>query len=1322
MHKTLKATHIWRLAGCLAATALVDTHAAQRVFTCRNWVDRDWPRTLLHYDINARPGEFTPGATVLRDARGRPLQHQVVALDTHPDGSLRQARVSFYAELGKDAQWTYTLCAADQPTAAFPERVTARRRGFFRRRMLEVTSNEVGVLLPPPGEHVFGRPADPARVPPPILGWRLADGQWVGGSRLESDRLVTKWSQRVVADGPLYKEYEYEVHFAPGKPPRDTAGYYRVRVRVEAEKPMVMIAEEYDFGCITAGNDVLVLNLSDGWRPDTAVWSAAPHVRPPSEPELARAPRIGETDTAVWREPLDVHSKQSPLCLFPHQDFGQHQEFGRQAQWYGLYNAADHTIHSFVGIMTMHTGSWRLPGESLSWIGPGHGGDVQVRLRISLNLSGVPRDMFNRAEIDPDLPRTLGRRMWALMLGAQPPEDDDGKFDPADLDNYRNYEGFITLDDYKDWILEWPEDKSVVRPRVVTTPGHLARLKANLERCPGRDAIRNDSLLTGDPDTALAEARQALRFLVSGHDRLNWHMTHYRQTQWAYNPAFLADSALAATELPDDLRRRLRANLAVYCHMWSHANFIPRGAGIHMGTPNMPINRFMGLPLFAALIPDHPRAGDWLDASYAYLKWSVASNLASGGGKFHETLPYTVYGPSIFFTTAAIALRNAGYPIDRFEPLKDLGRYLNAVDTPPTQVRGRHERHLVGLDGRKVRVLPALMHGSDVAGGQTRMMLANLTAASDPRYAADMMGAFDEAGGFLGTEMTHPFHWFYWDPGIAGTSPSRQEQIVAGLGGILRAGVGTAEESYLALRMGFSQPRGTDQGDLAYYAYGVNLVPPGDVSAGQGFGFYHPSGRHATPPQAGVWPASSVVYGDPPAAHEHARVDTNIEDYGLLPSLGYLMGRQRYKGRRNTIAAFAADFERRIEDIDLIWNRQFQLLEQDFVHSRQILMLRSPMSSAPGYIVMRDTTQGECPLPSTWHLMLTAHRDAVEPIPGGVRVAAGDGVNLDVTLVEPRSASPVVTAVIPRGGYREDYCQLSLRQGPGNGWMAVLYPYRDDEAPPRTIEQLGEGIIKVVTAESTDYVFCAVDEPVTYSNDIIDIEAHAGAIRVFQDKVVLVNASGRHGSVGYRGVTAHGIGPFEHATVPDPSASLTVDAGRSPASVARPDGPGTLFRINGTQAANPPEVTSQGLTGWILVNKDTVTYAMAEGAGRVGYHDFHVQGEAPFTLVHEPGRITLTTNGRRRIFHMPIPENIVPPHLLPPEPTLPYDYRLGRDIGGFRNWPWSVLCTVNGEKRMLGWYDGLMTIGVNEGRQEAVISRFTNPPVWNQNAWTRMLP
>ncbi len=94
MTKAMKA----RLAtGCLLTALSLHATAAERTFTCRNWIDRDWPRTLLHYDIQAEPGDFEAGKVAFVNDAGEPVECQVVAVEKHADGSLKKGRCVVFA-------------------------------------------------------------------------------------------------------------------------------------------------------------------------------------------------------------------------------------------------------------------------------------------------------------------------------------------------------------------------------------------------------------------------------------------------------------------------------------------------------------------------------------------------------------------------------------------------------------------------------------------------------------------------------------------------------------------------------------------------------------------------------------------------------------------------------------------------------------------------------------------------------------------------------------------------------------------------------------------------------------------------------------------------------------------------------------------------------------------------------------------------------------------------------------------------------------------------------------------------------------------------
>jgi len=51
---------------------------------------------------------------------------------------------------------------------------------------------------------------------------------------------------------------------------------------------------------------------------------------------------------------------------------------------------------------------------------------VQAKMRLAVTGRGTPHDQFSTALTDPDLPPTLGRRVWLLTLGPRPAADAKG--------------------------------------------------------------------------------------------------------------------------------------------------------------------------------------------------------------------------------------------------------------------------------------------------------------------------------------------------------------------------------------------------------------------------------------------------------------------------------------------------------------------------------------------------------------------------------------------------------------------------------------------------------------------------------------------------------------------------------------------------------------------------------------------------------------------------------------------------------------------------------------------------------------------------------
>ena len=137
---------------------------------------------------------------------------------------------------------------------------------------------------------------------------------------------------------------------------------------------------------------------------------------------------------------------------------------------------------------------------------------------------------------------------------------------------------------------------------------------------------------------------------------------------------------------------------------------------------------------------------------------------------------------------------------------------------------------------------------------------------------------------------------------------------------------------------------------------------------------------------------------------------------------------------------------------------------------------------------------------------------------------------------------------IPAAGSAESKTIVRIQGHADSGFFYVLYPRKGAEATP-TCSRLAAGALKIVTAESTDYVFVG-DSPFNFDQDGLRFTGKAGAVRVFKDHVVFCLNSGT-GSIGYQGHVLTGSGPFERTVAKRDLKPGTVDVGGTPKRSAR---------------------------------------------------------------------------------------------------------------------------------------------------------------------------
>jgi hypothetical protein len=730
-------------------------------------------------------------------------------------------------------------------------------------------------------------------------------------------------------------------------------------------------------------------------------------------------------------------------------------------------------------------------------------GDVCLNWR--LRASPHPRTMLHTGEYDPDQPLTFCRRQWALIGGG---------FQPFEkLWTFRVQEGCVTLDDYKDWVLDWPADSNVTYPRLLFGRAEVEKLSPQLDQLPDGKNFRHYlyvnetdqrreelwNKLTGNSEWS-GPAGEARHVLSKGDpSNIPWAIGYRvsQMTGWAGD----MDELLSSERLLPEQRARLRADLAALCYALSEPDVNPRGSMTHLGNPNMPINRFCGLAWAAALIPDHPMSKTWLDTAAKYIRYKLAM-MTAPGGTWGELITYYQAGAPHLMQTAGVLARTGRMDESTARLAVDPAQFTMNLLTPPDPRFG-------------ARIVPGWGHeGLDFSCHY--LVAANAVRGFDPKLAACFAWAWNASGKPLGGQHDAGFSpraqansdlLATLPPGLV--PPQLASTWLPGFGATLRAHADDPNETLLQLHQGYQVSHcDENQGDFVLYAKGAPLVTlaldayavHGDKPFGKlyrSFGF-HSRVRFGSTTNTGGWPGGGAVGGTP----AHAFSDS--ADY--VRALGDY-GPQRW--------------------------------------TRQVAFLKGKAATGPSYFVFRDSftaRDGETLglEAKWWYLRTLGRKNQVTPGDGGFHYTSEFGAMLDVHFLQPakvaiesreatqgaplyagnaqnwRRAHPDAK---PEGDLNVTETITVNAAGPvpaGQDIMAALAPLGKGEQPPR-YEPLADGVARITTSESTDTVFLA-PKPMQFADSEVTFEGRAGAVRVFPNEVHLVISEGP-ASVSYRGTT-----------------------------------------------------------------------------------------------------------------------------------------------------------------------------------------------------------
>ena len=1082
--------------------SLAPVMAATRDLAIRDYTGWGFAPDRVQYSLTLPKG----GAEALRLAGpdGKPVALQVAP----PAEKGKPATLSFVAEVPPNGNAIYTL-RDDGQGAVPPTSVKTATEG----KALVLSSDLLAVKVPAPTDQVFKTPVAISSLPAAVLAFRNGNGPWLGEARILSGRKVKRFHVEQTASGPVYAEVRCEYTF-------DNDGYYRADVRVVDHVPLAVITEEYDAKELN-GRDYWELDLGKGWSPD-----------------MLEAPREGRAilsvaDLLKLRPVLGTMGSAGQVTTGKEPDLGILPGYcwlGNGAYYVGMWSGAERQANSNaftrVAMLPLHKGAWRMSVASeFSVDGPA----MRLKLPISARYANWHEDgasqtsPFSIGQHDPNLPRTLGRRVWGLVLapcvgdwlnrsvlsgGYSVPWNKQ----PSTFWRTRNWYGTVGLDRYKDYILDWP-DKHVGYPRVFLTPAEQERYKAAGTNVPLYGQVKARWGLSGDPEAAKREASQFnARMADLTHGFLDVIAVGHHD-QWGVLQS-MADDVLAWPDLPPAVREEIRARLALGAYLWVEPDLMSAGVGDHTGNPNMSTSRQQSYANFMALLPDHPMYEAWKRYMSEFTLYKIGENMSPGGGWFEFGCGYHVHG-FYAFPRGFMGHQAAQSPcVDpEFQYLKADMEYVVNLLTP--------------FDNRfGARMIPG---GANSSIGYFHRWLEWVGAverkdadlASMLMWAHDVNGRNDMPGDSEIETMNRPW--------VQAKEPVLTSRIYPGVGVVFRAHQGP-DETYMFFRSGNNWSHWScDQGQFILNSKGAVLVPSQTIqylyAAKKDFPIY-----------------SVLHFGHPENDYSYGWPDSNILDHHFDATVDYAWSSSGYPDWY-IHPQRAPGFGGPLKLLDGIEQK-----EGEFYWNRQILFLKGKTAQSPNYFVIHDTMPGEGRLASWLNLDLLGRTGDVRQTEGHIAVNTEWPVKLDLVFVQehplkldmsedqfPLQFAAAIPEPLVKAAQsvkaspnwvqnKEQRVLLRLANAPGADYLWMVYPREEHEALP-PIARLAPNVVKVTTTESTDYVFVSPTN-FTFEGEGIVFNGCAGAVRVGRDTVTL-NLSGGAGHVGYKGYEVASPVPFE---------------------------------------------------------------------------------------------------------------------------------------------------------------------------------------------------
>ena len=1062
------------LSALLFALALaLPAGAASTTVTLRDYLGAGWTDELVHYPLTFAPGALKGEPSVRVETAGKPLASQISDITRHPDGSVQSCSVWFFATVPPNGAVTYTLT---------PGRTSPREPGVS----VDLKNDSVTLKTPDPGSLGvrLPRPKQPpvarayfrlpaSAAPAPIQALLLPSGKAVGPGKIQAPFTLKSYSTEVTASGPLFAEAKVSYTFVEG--------YWIFTARVVRGCPTVIVHEDFNTGpsgqLARDADRFFTLPLAGPGFAPTQFFFTGRNDRP----ELATLLKDGVRPEwqafkiqANWFASA-VHGGEIPR--------GQAQELYHLLGYpsglprIGCLARVQDPQGDAVGFTGLDTTYWREP-LSLRLRATAAGG-AELCLPLQAYQQEWPVDGFgggspNYTGVTLGVPPNTVRRAYGIMLSRAVDEKTEML---QSLFTQASRLDALPLDTVKDWTLDWPDPLAASPWAAVSTE-------------KGKEAL------------ALMRARfQVTRALGQ-----------WARFSMAYHYGFAKSefpSVQAVIDSPADLsaadRQELRRLCAWNAYDMNATNTFPFGMGFHLNNPNMSIMAIEARAKSSLLVKDHPQFAPWGKWSVDFIK-DYNRRFTRDSGALYENPHYSLGVTLDWQAQANQILMDAGLG-DGFDApqLPKAMRFVMDWLTPPDP-RFLGYRVILPIGNCSYQSVPPSMASQFVTyykerrpelAGQLQWM-ANQTLPPDKQLK-------------LTEDRIPPLtSTWYRDYGV-----------------YFRHGFGTPFETLFLLFAGNCDGHCEwEQDQMGYTLYAKGQ--PINLHFGNGY----------FPMFCRPWLRNRVSFDH--MVEESERNKTVVTTAIFAPEMEYAHATRDVDSLRPLKTEYPvlngsawAPEESQSWPTVPVWQR----IPLTTWH-RQVLFLKDPDPKGPNYFVLRETFSGAPSRPtdlSLWFLSNSMTRagdvfhfdgqclvdmDVFVSSPAGQEPETGKYSHVQQPYVRMVGFDP---KFFPEGKLQETQQFLRLKQPAGKGYLVVLYPRLKQDDPAAGFATLAEGVVRVQTPRSTDYVF-ANPQPFAYRDDRVDFQGVAGSVRFYpEDKVVVTNAEGKATyRVGGRIITGEG--------------------------------------------------------------------------------------------------------------------------------------------------------------------------------------------------------